>query len=397
MRHVAELALTDPHLAAQTIVDELPPPGDYSNTYQPDYPDRHALVEGVHELQHTTPVTTGKAIFSHLGRMTAIATGELKSASVTTGPCCEELDASIPIQQMSGQHLVRRSVVLETVPGATPIGRKAGQVIKPRTSQYESVGGLQVFSYMGPGINGRDARDRTPDATRLVAAGVQARDLAEQMRLDLGGVEPISAHEALSLPYELAFTRIDPDTGEVVLTSAVQPWIGKRTNQLDGPHVRLFSEIANAVGVKIGADSNADHIAGLENALNPNEIPGKVTYMVRVGEDLDSMRRIARAIRAHAPESLVVYDLHGSTTVQEGHKVRHVDTIIRHAQMLAEECGSAGLMMAGVHLETTADPSRLECTDEIGQLPTHPGHVDPGLNARQLRYALTELTPYMPH
>ena len=53
------------------------------------------------------------------------------------------------------------------------------------------------------------------------------------------------SHEALLLPYETAFTRIDSTTGDWYNVGAHMLWIGDRTRGLDGAHVEFCSGISN--------------------------------------------------------------------------------------------------------------------------------------------------------
>lgn len=397
MKQILEAAAVDSRMAAEMIVDSIPD-GDYATLQQPTYSDRVGLVDAVHELANTSAVTTPRNVDALQDRLTAIATGAVVRRVSYTGACAEGLDASVSIEELTEADLERRDIVLETAGEDTEdLSRSCGQLIKPRSSQYQELaGGGRTYSFMGPGVNGLREDQRTPDPRRLVAGAVQSRDLSASIAARLGGHAP-KAHEALSLAYEMPFVRIDDETGEPYLLSADLPWIGKRTNALDGPHVRLLGAVRNPVGVKIGADTHPDDFAAYEAALNPDDIPGKVTYMIRVGNDAEAARRLAGGMARHAPLSMRVFDLHGSTRqLDDGTKIRYTGDIIRDVGTLAEACGAYGLVLHGVHLETTMDDRRLECVDAPDQRPTHPGHVDPGLNPRQLRYVMNEVGIYLP-
>ena len=364
MRQLLEIATTEPRQAAEMIVSGLPD-ARYLDGYQPNYDNPVELVDSSYELQRTTPVTTPVDIRRLQSRLTSLAVGNSASVLSTTGGCAEDVNADIPINVLVERDLERHQVVADAL-GDDVIdeARICGQVVKPRSAEYQNLTDRRkVYSHMGDGVNGKGTDQRRPDPRRLVAAAVQSRDVAAGLREALGYHSP-KAHEALSLVYEQSFMRIDPETGELYLLSTDKPWIGNRTNDINGLHVAMLSHMQNPVGVKIGPDSDASHIAGLNNVLNPDDIPGKLTYMVRVGDDIATMRRILPAIRDSAPDSLIQYDLHKSTTLlDDGTKVRYTGNIIRHAQMLAEECGRVGLRLHGVHLETTPYPDHLECIE----------------------------------
>lgn len=394
---LADLGLSD-HLAAERVLDVLPPPGDYTANYQPHYPDNGALLDAVEELHGTEAVTTPRQVDALQTELTKLAAGESDRPIIITGRCAEEVNLGTPIETLVSMAVLEYQLVLSALPNAIVIQRNRGQNFKPRSAATEVIAGQAVASYMGDGINSSDAAHRTPDPSRLVSAAVQARDLEAGMTAMTGEHIP-AAHEALSLAYEHSFVRLDAQTGNKYLASADLPWIGKRTNAIDGEHVNLLAEVANPIGIKIGPDSTPEQIAALQAKLNPSQIPGKLVFMLRMGpknETVIVMQDIVGAIRDHAPHSVVMYDIHGVTrTAPTGQKIRYTGDIIDDIRMTATTLREHGLKLHGLHLETTPDDTRLECVDEPNQLPTHPGGVDPQLNPRQLAYVLEQTREYL--
>ncbi len=92
-----------------------------------------------------------------------------------------------------------------------------------------------------------------------------------------------SSHEALVLEYEHALTRIDSRTETPYDVSAHFVWIGERTRQLDGAHVELLSHIRNPIGVKLGPTTTPDDALALAAKLNPDNEPGRLTFITRFG------------------------------------------------------------------------------------------------------------------
>ena len=78
------------------------------------------------------------------------------------------------------------------------------------------------------------------------------------------------SHEALLLPYESAFTRVDSTTGDWYDTSAHMVWIGDRTRQLNGAHVEFCRGISNPIGIKVGPTSNYRELIKIITKINPN-------------------------------------------------------------------------------------------------------------------------------
>ena len=67
--------------------------------------------------------------------------------------------------------------VVLTFGGKCPIvkiGRMAGQFAKPRSSDFETINGVEVPSYRGDIINGMPTDQRVPDPQRMLQAYTQA-------------------------------------------------------------------------------------------------------------------------------------------------------------------------------------------------------------------------------
>ena len=94
-----------------------------------------------------------------------------------------------------------------------------------------------------------------------------------------------TAHECLLLPYEQALTRQDSITDRWYGCSAHMLWIGERTRQLDHAHVHFCSGIHNPIGVKISDKCTPEELLTILDTVNPDNIPGKVTIVVRMGAE----------------------------------------------------------------------------------------------------------------
>jgi 3-deoxy-7-phosphoheptulonate synthase len=396
MAHIEGEAVRDPHQAAAALVGELPA-ANYVENFQPDYADEGALIAGIRELHVTTPVTTPRQVDRLSEQFASIAEGDTDTPILILGNCNEEVRASMPIDELVGQSQVMlEAVSLSAMRHAAIILRGRGQNTKPRSSPIEELpDGSTVAPYMGDAVNHRYDLDwRAADPSRMVAAAVQARDLEAGLTKAEGRHVP-AAHEALLLPYERSFTQYDALTGREYLLSADLPWIGKRTNTSNGVHTDLLAGVENPVGVKIGPDSTPQHVLQLAEELNPDNQPGKLVLMFRLGLDnTHKLPPMLRAIKEEASGSILMNDIHGSTKLLHGKKVRIVSDIIRETQTVAALCQSAGLKLHGVHLETTHDEAARQCIDSPAETPEE-GNLDPQLNPRQTRRVLDAVAPYM--
>ena len=101
------------------------------------------------------------------------------------------------------------------------------------------------------------------------------------------------------LNYEEALTQQDPDTGKWYDCSAHMIWIGDRTRQLDHAHIEFVRGIRNPIGVKIGPSLEPDGLLRLIEVLNPDNEPGRLTLIVRMGAE--QIRRQAAALDPSRP------------------------------------------------------------------------------------------------
>ncbi|HSW80513.1 MAG TPA: 3-deoxy-7-phosphoheptulonate synthase [Candidatus Saccharimonadales bacterium] len=388
---------------AKEVVELLPEP-DYPVNYQPTWPNKQAVIDAVHELRNTGEATTPDRVDALSAHLFDIATGRSDKLLGVTGKCADRLLFNKKIHSLlelgritlskAAGVLLEREVVLEA--GDYSFISRVLNFAKPRTNAKDKdKEGTEFDSWFGDSVNGKSFRERTPDASRMVSAALESRDVMAAMT-DIAGEHVPVAHELLLLPYEIGMLRQDSESGRLYSLSADMLWIGARTNDPEGAHVNLAAMIANPVGVKLGPDTTTEQVAALAAKLNPDGIPGKLTFMIRMGVDnIDVMDSTLEAIQLYAPESIVLYDPHGSTIKQEGVKIRAVDCITSEIQVLARVCNANKMALHGVLLETTPDNNREECVEALGQMPRDMPDVDPLLNSRQLGRILRRVAPVL--
>jgi 3-deoxy-7-phosphoheptulonate synthase len=331
----------------------------------------------------------------------------------------------------------------------TKVARMAGQYAKPRSSDMETINGVSLPSYRGDIINSFEFTEsaRRPDPQRLLQAYHHSaatlnllrafsqggladlhqvnrwnmafvennplkdryQDMATRIEdtlafMDVIGINSktnntlhetslFTSHEALLLNYEQALTRIDTLTGLPYNCSAHMLWIGERTRQLDHAHVEFFRGINNPIGVKIGPSMQPDDLITLIDALNPNNIPGRLTLITRMGADklADNLPRLLARVKAEGRHVVWSSDpMHGNTfSASSGYKTRDFDAILREIQQFFTAHKQEGTHAGGIHLEMTGQHVT-ECTggaykisdDDLAQ--AYQTQCDPRLNADQV-------------
>ena len=169
-------------------------------------------------------------------------------------------------------------------------------------------------------------------------------------------------------------------------------WIGERTRQLDHGHVAFLEGVRNPLGVKLGPKATPDEAVALARRLNPDRIPGRLTFIIRMGAG--QVRHVLPAVvRAVTDEGIPVVwacdPMHGNTfSAASGRKTRRFEVVVDEVAGFFEVCRAEGVWPGGLHCELTGD----DVTECLGggedvledQLDVnYTSACDPRLNARQ--------------
>jgi len=196
------------------------------------------------------------------------------------------------------------------------------------------------------------------------------------------------------LNYEEALTRRDTITDEQgwFTTSAHMVWIGDRTRQLDGAHVEYMRGISNPIGLKCGPSLETDDLLRLIDRLNPDNIPGRLTLIARMGADNvhAKLPTLLKAVQGHGAHVVWCCDpMHGNTVkASSGYKTRRVDDIMREVEGFFDAHDEVGTYPGGVHFEMTGQ-NVTECVGGVVEVTEerlgdrYHTHCDPRLNASQ--------------
>ena len=292
------------------------------------------------------------------------------------------------------------------------VGRMAGQFAKPRSNDLETRGDITLPAYRGDAVNDIEFTEsaRTPDPQRLVrvyntsAATLnlvraftrggfadlrqvhewnkgfirdsQFGEKYEQMATEIGralafmesaGVDPeqfkavdfYASHEALIIEYEKALTRIDSRTQLPYDVSGHFIWIGERTRQLDGAHVDFASKVRNPIGIKLGPKSTVEDALALIAKLNPENEPGRITFITRMGAKTvrEALPALVDGVTKSGASVLWVCDpMHGNTfESKNGYKTRNFEDVLDEVRGFFEVHKKLGTHPGGIHIELTGD------------------------------------------
>ena len=395
---------------------------DFPIKQQPTYQDQ-ALLKKVEETLASYPplIFAGEArnLKADLARV-----GRGEAFLLQGGDCAESFNAFNAQNIQSLFKLMLQMAVVMTFSGEKPvvkIGRLAGQFAKPRSSDLETLNGIDLPSYRGDIVNdvAFNEASRLPDPLKLIQAYNQSAatlnlvrafsrgglaDLNEVHRWNLDFIKnnPLglkyeelsdkigrsmkfikscgintdntpqlhqttlyTSHEALLLNYEEALTRKDSITNDWYDCSAHMLWIGDRTRKLDQAHVEFFRGIHNPIGCKVGPSMKEDELIELIDALNPNNEEGRLNLIVRMGANKveDHFPALLRKVKAEGRNVVWSCDpMHGNVEKSSsGYKTRDFDNILTEVRQFFAIHESEGTIAGGIHLEMTGDDVT-ECT-----------------------------------
>ena len=201
-----------------------------------------------------------------------------------------------------------------------------------------------------------------------------------------------TAHECLLLPYEEALTRIDSTTGRYYDCSAHMLWVGERTRDVDGAHFEFVRGIGNPLGVKISDKCTPAELIRICESMNPQNIPGKLTIVVRMGAEKvrKNLPGLIRAVQREGKSVLWISDpVHGNTYKSEtGFKTRDFNAIRDELRAFFDVHDEMGSHPGGVHLEMTGEDVT-ECVGGLSDVTEdtladrYNTYCDPRLNGAQ--------------
>ena len=401
---------------------------DYTAKHIPKYPDENHLSKVEDTLKSFPPLVFAGEVRSLKRSLAEVSDGN--GFLLQGGDCAESFTEFNADNIRDTFRVILQMAVVLTSGTNLPIvkvGRMAGQFAKPRSSETETINGVELPSYTGDIINdiNFDEELRQPDPDRMLKGYSQAAStlnllrafadggyadlrhvnswnmgfvksdphgeryhhLAHQIQESLNFMDALginsnntpqlrtvdyfTSHEALLLPYEEALTRVDSTSGDIYDTSAHFVWIGDRTRFIDSAHVEFCRGIKNPIGIKCGPSLQPDELIELLDILNPMDEAGRITLITRYGYN-QIETYLPKLIRKIAKEGRTVVwssdPMHGNTTKSRaGIKTRPFDHIIEELKKNIQIHKAEGSIAGGVHLEMTGQ-NVTECTGGLDKI-----------------------------
>jgi 3-deoxy-7-phosphoheptulonate synthase len=409
---------------------------DHPVTQTPTYASDDDLYSSEVQLQQAVPVVEISEIEAFTQKMARLK--QDNGFILQVGDCSETFrhsDIAYTTQRISLFCELHRLLQTQSDCAVITMGRMAGQFAKPRSKMFETINGVEVSSYFGDVVNSHEPDARDPDPERLLVGYQVAYDTVLTARMFshawsmfeptpfLFGEQFFVCHEAYFLPYEqnllrygfgsstkaenaarvdIPFTTQDATntpsekmaTHPVYATSAHMVWIGERTRNIDGAHIAFAKTIMNPIGVKIGPKATVEDLIELIEALNPGGIPGRLSFIFRLGHGRVEtlMTEFATGLIAANKHNHILWlcdPMHGNTKLTpQGIKTRCLLDIQHEIERFFSVLHQHKITPNGLHLEVT--PHKVhECVDNADEEATlkkehYLSTCDPRLNADQV-------------
>ena len=416
--------------------------------HQPDYQNKNKLARVIKRLKKLPPLVFAGEVRELKNQLSKCVDGN--SFLLQAGDCAESFAEFHPNYiRDTFRVILQMSVILSFASGVpiVKVGRLAGQFAKPRSSPVEKKNNIELPSYLGDMINAIefDKSSRVHDPERMVMAYNQAASTQNLLRaFSYGGYADLStiqrwnldfvkkskqgskfkvladriseclnfmnscgvtsktvrqlsetnlfiSHEALLLPYESAFTRIDSTTGDWYDTSAHMVWIGDRTRQVNGAHVEFCRGISNPIGIKVGPSTDCKELIKVIKKINPENEKGKIVLIVRMGSKIEKLFPTILTEVTNSKLNVVWSSdpMHANIEKSKsGFKTRNFKNILNEVKSFFRMHKKFGTHAGGIHLEMTGQ-NVTECIGGLQKISDkdlssrYHTHCDPRLNASQ--------------
>lgn len=381
---------------------------DLPRDQTPPWPDRAEVEDVYGVLSSVPPIVAPYEVDALRDELADVCAG--KAFLLQGGDCAETFETNTEAHLLANARTLLQMAVVLTYGASLPVvklGRVAGQYTKPRSAKTDALG-LPV--YRGDLVNSIEATQqaRVADPQRMIRAYANAAAAMNMLRAYLSGgiadlravhhwnrtfvkdspageryeaigreidralafmdacgvdddalhaVTMYASHEALALEYDRALTRVNNDKAYALSGHFV--WVGERTRRLDGAHIDFVSRVANPIGVKIGPTTSPDWAVEACEKLNPDNIPGRLTMISRMGNQQirDALPPIIEKVQAGGHQVVWQCDpMHGNThESSNGYKTRHFDRVVDEVLGFFEVHRGTGTHPGGIHIELTGE------------------------------------------
>ncbi|BCJ63414.1 class II 3-deoxy-7-phosphoheptulonate synthase [Polymorphospora rubra] len=408
----------------------------------PPWPDPAAVTDVCRVLDNVPSIVAPYEVDLLRERLALVADG--KAFLLQGGDCAETFIDNTESHLLANARTLLQMAVVLTYGASLPVvkvARVAGQYTKPRSSPTDALG---LPAYRGDMINSLEPtpeariadpqrmirayansaaamnmlraylnggladlhglHDWNKDFVRSSAAGERYEAIAREIDRALAFIQACGmtddealrkvtlfcSHEALALEYDRALTRVSGSRAYGL--SGHFLWVGERTRQLDGAHIDYISRIANPVGVKLGPTTSPEQAIELCEKLNPDNVPGKLTLISRMGNHKvrDALPPIVEKVTAAGARVVWQCDpMHGNThESSNGYKTRHFDRIVDEVLGYFEVHRGLETHPGGLHVELTGEDvteclGGAQAIQDIDLPGRYETACDPRLNTQQ--------------
>ena len=149
-------------------------------------------------------------------------------------------------------------------------------------------------------------------------------------------------------------TRTDSITNAPYDTSAHFLWIGARTQQTEGAQIEFVRGINNPIGMKVPPELDADTLIKLIDIINPENIPGRLSLIARMGHGQveEKLAPLVARVKEEGRQVAWICDpMHGNVEKSStGYKTRRFDNILAEVKGFFNVHKAEGTHLSLIHI-----------------------------------------------
>lgn len=355
----------------------------------PLLPSSKELMQLQHIIQSQQPLVSMKSVNKFRTLLAKASVGE--HFLLQLGDCSQsfyECDSDTMYEKLDLIWRLTDFFKRKTGAGVIRIGALAGEFSKPVLHPDATLQNGSSYFNIPNNLLKVAETDKMPDFWRMLLSHNCLASIHAEVKEWNNQIDPLdkiyTSHELQSLPYEETLTKEANRPGLYYNLSSHLLCLDK--GMLDSlESVNYLQQIANPIGLKIGADTCIRKLVEIITILDPNCQPGRITLLPQLGiEHVDDiLPQLIEAVNKTQRKVLWSCDpMRGNTeTLDSGRKIRRLSAIIEEIKSSFLIHAKMGSKLNGLSLDIT-HKDVVEC---LNYGPMDAGLLESSSNKYELR------------
>ncbi|MEQ9115309.1 MAG: 3-deoxy-7-phosphoheptulonate synthase [Rickettsiales bacterium] len=300
-----------------------------------------------------------------------------KGFVLNAGPCSEELNYKKSLSLLSSLSEACQ-VLKKKYKNPALVPRVFGQTFKLRTNIFDIRNNHILPNFFGEAVNnvGYDEFNREINGNKLIQNYDHIRRCYQSYKTNN---RLFFSHEICDARYEEKFLQ----NGFVANSHLL--WLGYRAIY-NTRIIKFLSSIKNPIAIKIGPNTDVQHIKALIQRINLENHKGKIVLIFRFGRKYvaDLLPLFFEHLQSSDINFVAMCDpMHGNNQKNKLSKFRIFDDLIYEMEVFKKSCVENNVYFGGLNLEYS-NQNIYECIYNIDDKQKYLTNCDPCLNKSQL-------------